>query len=252
MARRVKREKRSKRAKRRSTRRLRQRGGWQDMTPAKMSGEQGQEYMNIHKGQYGGGAAPPVLQGAPVGETGVLDPSLVPQARTGGTLASFQEIQGLSDQSGGGRRRRRGSNRRQRGGADVDLSTAADIDAPTHLLSGAQEIKAYTGQHPDWLTARNPTAYAPNSMKGGANAVPPAAPSAAAMPPMTPLPPMQPMPAMPPVPAMPPMPPMPAMPAASGTGVGTGSGTQKGGARRKSKKAKTKRRKTRSKKWWMF
>jgi hypothetical protein len=164
------------------------------MTPAKMSAAQGQEYMNVHKGQYGGGAMPPVLVGAPVGETGMLDPSLVPQARTGGTLASFQEIQGMSDQSGGGRRRR-GSRRRQRGGAAVDLSTAADAHAPTHLLSGAQEAKALMLQNPEWDLARNPASFAPNGMKGG--------------------------------------------------------------ARKKSKKAnakakKTKRRKTRSKKWWMF
>ena len=202
MARRVKRDKRSKRVKRRSTRRARQQGGWQDMTPANMSAAQGKEYLNIHKGQHGGAAMPPVLQGAPVGETGVLDPSLVPQARTGGTLASFQEIQGMSDQSGGGRRRRRRgsrrsrrSRRRQRGGAAVDLSTAADAHAPTHLLSGAQEAKALMLQNPEWSLARNPAAFVPNSMKGG--------------------------------------------------------------ARKKSKKAnakakKTKRRKTRSKKWWMF
>lgn len=167
MARRVKRDKRSKRVKRRSTRRVRQQGGWQDMTPAKMSAGQGQEYMNIHKGQYGGGAAPPVLVGAPVGETGMLDPSLVPQARTGGTLASFQEIQGMSDQSGGGRRRRRGSRRRQRGGA-ADLSNAADAHAPTHLLSGAQEAKALMLQNPEWSLARNPASFAPSGMKGGA------------------------------------------------------------------------------------
>jgi hypothetical protein len=171
MARRVKRDKRSKRSKRvkrRSTRRARQQGGWQDMTPANMSAAQGKEYLNIHKGQHGGAAMPPVLQGAPVGETGMLDPSLVAQARTGGTLASFQEIQGMSDQSGGGRRRRRGSRRRQRGGAAIDLSTAADAHAPTHLLSGAQEAKALMLQNPEWSLARNPAAFVPSGMKGGA------------------------------------------------------------------------------------
>jgi hypothetical protein len=87
------------------------------MGPSNQSVSQGQDYLRIHAAQHGGGAA---YAGAPVGYTGVLDSSLREAARIQPLDESLSKIQGMSDQSGGGRRRgRRGSKRskRQGGGA---------------------------------------------------------------------------------------------------------------------------------------
>jgi hypothetical protein len=87
------------------------------MGPSNQSVSQGQDYLRIHAGQHGG-AAP--YAGAPVGYTGVLDSSLREAARIQPLDESLSKIQGMSDQSGGGRRKgRRGSKRskRQGGGA---------------------------------------------------------------------------------------------------------------------------------------
>jgi hypothetical protein len=69
---------------------------------------QGGEYAKIHAGQHGGGAP---LDGAPVGYTGVLDSSLRTAAHLAPLDRSLADIQGMSDQSGGGKRRRRSSSK---------------------------------------------------------------------------------------------------------------------------------------------
>jgi hypothetical protein len=72
------------------------------MGPSNQSVAQGQDYLRIHAGQHGG-AAP--YAGAPVGYTGVLDSSLRESARIQPLDESLSKIQGMSDQSGGARRK---------------------------------------------------------------------------------------------------------------------------------------------------
>ena len=60
---------------------------------------QGRDFLSHHTAQHGGMA--------PVGYTGVLDDSLRATARVGVLDQSMQAIQGMSDQSGGGKRRGR-------------------------------------------------------------------------------------------------------------------------------------------------
>ena len=165
----VKRVKRNTRKGKRSSRRSRrQSGGWQNLSPADLSAAQGTEYKNIHKGQYGGGMS---LEGAPVGTTGVLDESLRATARVSTLDNSVSAIQGMSDQSGGGRstptttRRHRGGSRcGMRGGAHA--LDPADYSAPTHLLSAGAEAKALMQMSPEWKLAENPLSFAPK-MSGG-------------------------------------------------------------------------------------
>jgi hypothetical protein len=73
--------------------------------PSLASAAQGQEYAALHRAQHGG-AAVSLASSAPVGYTGMLDDSLRAVARIGPLDASVAQIQGLSDQSGGARRRR--------------------------------------------------------------------------------------------------------------------------------------------------
>ena len=189
----AKRVKRNTRKGKRSSRSRRQRGGWQNLTPSNLSAAQGTEYKDIHKGQYGG--AQMSMEGAPVGTTGVLDESLRATARVTPLDDSVGAIQGMSDQSGGSRRRgsrrkngantggsrrrrRRGSRRkngacgggsrrrRRRHSGGGDLSAAADYSAPTHLLSAGAEAKALMQQNPEWSLAKDPSSFAPK-MYGG-------------------------------------------------------------------------------------
>lgn len=168
------RNKRSRRVNRRSRR---QRGGWQTINPAnvgnssmagpsQLSGAQGTEYKEIHKGQYGGGVG---LEGAPVGTTGVLDESLRATARVSTLDDSVAAIQGMSDQSGGRRRRRRrgskkrGSRRSRRRHSGGGVLNPSDYSASTHLLSPAAESKALMQMSPEWKLAENPASFAPRS-----------------------------------------------------------------------------------------
>jgi len=90
--------KRTMRKKSKTTRKGRSRRCWSGGSPMEMSLGQGKNYLDIHKGQHGGMA--------PVGTTGMLDDSLRATARIGVLDESLQQIQGMSDQSGGARRRR--------------------------------------------------------------------------------------------------------------------------------------------------
>jgi hypothetical protein len=76
---------------------MRRRRCWKGGNPMALSMAQGKEYLDIHKGQHGGMA--------PVGTTGMLDDSLRATARIGVLDQSMQQIQGMSDQSGGGKRK---------------------------------------------------------------------------------------------------------------------------------------------------
>ena len=108
------------RSKRRDSRRAsrRQRGGQAPVNDTSMnsasnlSHAQGKEYATLHANQHGG-ASVSLAAAAPVGYTGMLDESLRATARIGPIDASMAEIQGMSDQSGGGRRRRARRSRRR-------------------------------------------------------------------------------------------------------------------------------------------
>jgi hypothetical protein len=192
-------------ASRRSTRR--QRGGWVVLNPAalgdnsmvdagKQSLAQGGEYKQLHAGQYGGGAP---LMGAPVGETGVLDSSLRGAAMLGPLDRSLTAIHGMSDQSGGARRKRKASRKGRktsrrsasrkgrkggkasrkgrkgrkasrkgrkasrkslRGGAALH---PADFGAPGTLLPADLQSKALATMNPEWKLAENPASFAPKA-----------------------------------------------------------------------------------------
>ncbi len=161
----------------------RQSGGWVVMNPAgvadnsmasaaKLNLAQGGEYKEMHKGQYGGGAP---LEGAPVGTTGVLDSSLRTAAYVAPLDKAMAAIQGMSDQSGGARRRRgrkgsrkgrkgskrsRRGSRRMRGGASLN---PADFGAPGTLLPATLANKAMMQMNPEWKLAEDPSSFAPRS-----------------------------------------------------------------------------------------
>jgi hypothetical protein len=175
------------------------RGGWQNLSPASindasmegpknMSLMQGQEYDALHEGQHGGGSA---NVGAPAFQSETLPSSMVEAARTGGTLNSFAEIQGMkdADMAGGGRRRRktrggmrrknnnnnnnnnnnmnggrrgkksRRSRRRQGGGGNAN---PADANSPGMLLGNSSAKAAEGAMNPEWQLAKDPAAFAPN------------------------------------------------------------------------------------------
>jgi len=68
--------------------------------PSNLASAQGQDYLRIHQGQYGG--ASPLL-GAPVGDQGLLDPSLRAAAHLAPQDAALAASSGMSDQAGGKR-----------------------------------------------------------------------------------------------------------------------------------------------------
>jgi hypothetical protein len=145
-------------------------------SPSKMMLNQGTEYQSIHAGQHGGAVAVN-LAPAPPGFTGVLENGLRSQAWLNPLDASMEAIQGMSDQSGGRRRRGRKSSRRGRkssrrgrkssrrtkkqGGGATSLSHAQDFGAPGMLLSPGQEAKALESMNPEWKLATNPSSFTP-------------------------------------------------------------------------------------------
>lgn len=145
-----------------------------------LSHAQGKEYASIHANQHGG-AAVSLVSSAPVGFTGVLDDSLRATARIGPLDQAINQIQGMSDQSGGGRRGKKRLSmkammkaltkkmkkslrrRKMRGGAGAQVGPVADYSSPGMLLSPAQEARALMGMNPEWRLAANPAAFAPRS-----------------------------------------------------------------------------------------
>jgi hypothetical protein len=99
-------------------------GGAQTVFPANVNDEsmlsaselnkaQGIDYESLHAGQHGG-AAVSLASAAPPGYTGMLDDSLRGAARISVLDESMQGIQGMSDQSGGSRKRK-GPSRKRKG-----------------------------------------------------------------------------------------------------------------------------------------
>jgi len=68
--------------------------------PSNLASAQGQDYLRIHQGQYGGASH---LLGAPVGDQGLLDPSLRAAAHLAPQDAALAASSGMSDQAGGKR-----------------------------------------------------------------------------------------------------------------------------------------------------
>lgn len=173
--------------KRKGSRKMMMYGG----NPSAQSLAQGVEYGKIHAAQHGG-AAVSLAAAAPVGYTGMLDESLRAIARVAPLDQAVGQIQGLSDQSGGARKRRRGltarvgkagkavtrklkmmrtslmkmmrrmtKGRMMRGGAAL---TPAAYGTPGMLLPPAMEAKALAGMNPEWKLATDPAAFAPKML----------------------------------------------------------------------------------------
>ena len=154
----------------------------------KQSLAQGADFAALHRAQHGG-AAVSLAAAAPVGYTGMLDDSLRMTARVGPLDAAIGAIQGMRDQSGGGRRRgKKGGRiarslraaskkvksaqrkmmklmrrfsmkvRKMRGGAALN---PADYGTPGMLLGAADSAKALMGMNPEWKLAADPAAFAP-------------------------------------------------------------------------------------------
>jgi hypothetical protein len=129
---------------------------------------QGSQYLNIHKGQYGGAMASPAPYSAVTGS--VLSGPMIAATRTGPLDVAIGQIQGMQD---GGRRRRRKahkggrrsrkgkkhtrsrSRRSHRGGAH----SGASLSESSMLLPSGLERQA--ALHNDWVTAKDPNAFVP-------------------------------------------------------------------------------------------
>ena len=184
----------------------------------KLNLAQGGDYLKLHEGQHGGrwglsnaagvnanymleasnsstafpgqsgGAAVSLASSAPPGYTGMLDDSLRATARVTPLDESMGAASGMSDQSGGRRRRKSGASRRRkgmsmrrrkgmymrkgmsmrkrkmRGGSATSLAGAADFGSPGMLLSPNQEAQALAGMNPEWKLASDPGAFKPAGM----------------------------------------------------------------------------------------
>ena len=124
---------------------------------------QGSQYLNIHKGQYGGNAEYPNSV-----TNSTLPQDLVAASRTGPLDTAMSQIRGMQD---GGRRRRssrssrnrkhggRRSSRKHRGGSHAGLM-GSPLDANSMLLSPGMEKQAALNY--EWSMAKDPNAFAPN------------------------------------------------------------------------------------------
>jgi len=74
------------------------------MSSSRMNLAQGSDYQRLHEGQHGG-AMVSLASSAPVGYTGMLDQDLRATAHLGPLDASLNAVRGMSDQSGGSRRK---------------------------------------------------------------------------------------------------------------------------------------------------
>jgi hypothetical protein len=149
------------------------------MGPSSQSLAQGQDYKAIHAGQYGGGA--PMMPAPIDAPTVALESADLRSIAGVATLdKSIAAIQGMSDQSGGGRRRkgrkgsrksrkgrkasrkgRKASRRCMYGGGGYQAATPADYSSPGMLLSPDAEARALMGMNKEWALAADPTSFAP-------------------------------------------------------------------------------------------
>ena len=133
---------------------------------------QGSQYLNIHKNQHGGAAAP-----YPTAVTNsVLTGSMIAAARTGPLDAAISQIQGMQD--GGKRsRHRKGKkhSRKHKGGRSRKHSrkhhkkhrggrspfAGAPVSADTMMLPAGMDKQA--ALHNEWADAKNPNAFVPKA-----------------------------------------------------------------------------------------
>jgi hypothetical protein len=147
---------------------------------------QGSQYLNIHKGQYGGSAAYPTAV-----TDSVLTGPMIAAARTGPLDAAMSQIQGMQD---GGRRRkgRKGSKkmrmtkkmrkmmRKMRGGAMELSGSPISQNSMMHVMKGgAMELSGspisqdsmilpagmdkQAALNYEWSMAKDPNAFAPKA-----------------------------------------------------------------------------------------
>lgn len=160
--------------------------------PQKDSLAQGNQYLNIHKGQYGGGMGSypgAVVQGSLInaaqagGSVGPypasvmsssLPANMIPSARTGPLDTAIAGIQGMQD---GGRRRRRSSrnrrnrssrrnrrnrsNRRRHSGGARLMMSPSELSANSMLLPSGLEKQAALNY--EWSMAKDPSAFLPKA-----------------------------------------------------------------------------------------
>jgi hypothetical protein len=122
---------------------------------------QGSQYLNIHKDQHGGGAAP-----YPTAVTNsVLSGPMIAATRTGPLDAAMAQIQGMQD---GGRRRKHKSSRsrkhkkhsrsrrKHRGGRHF---VGASVSENPMLLPAGMDKQAALNH--EWADAKDPNAFVP-------------------------------------------------------------------------------------------
>jgi len=122
---------------------------------------QGSQYLNIHKGQYGGSAPYPSAV-----TTSTLPSDMVASARTGPLDSALASIQGMQD---GGRRRRgksrrgrkgkKSRSRKHRGGA----FSGAPLTEGSMLLPPGLEKQAALNLNHEWSMVKDPSAFAPKA-----------------------------------------------------------------------------------------
>ena len=125
---------------------------------------QGSQYLNIHKGQHGGGASPAPYPTAVTDS--VLSGPMIAATRTGPLNVAMSQIQGMQD---GGRRRRNKKqsrsrktkkhgkkHRKHRGGAK--FAGASLSENPMLMPSGMEKQAAL---HKGWAEAADPNAFVP-------------------------------------------------------------------------------------------
>jgi len=118
---------------------------------------QGTQYLNIHRGQYGGAAAYPTAV-----TDSVLSGPMIAAARTGPLDTAMAQIRGMQD--GGRRRHRKGRMTKKmrkmmkmRGG---ELSGSA-LSQDSMLLPAGMDKQAALNY--EWSLAKNPNAFAPKA-----------------------------------------------------------------------------------------
>jgi hypothetical protein len=110
---------------------------------------------------------------APVGDQGLLDPSLRGSAHLDTLDRSLNEVAGMSDQAGGRRRRRKRATKRGRKSRKTRRRKTnrrrrmrggdAPVNTPTMLLNGEQGQAAVNGMNPEWKLVEDASAFNPRA-----------------------------------------------------------------------------------------
>jgi len=137
---------------------------------------QGSQYLNIHKGQYGGAAAYPTAV-----TDSVLSGPMIAATRTGPLDTAIAQIQGMQDggkrsrrrhsrkhrrshssrrSHSGGKRSRKHRSRRHRGGAHSG-ALGAPLSGNSMLLPAGMDKQA--ALHHEWADAKDPNAFVPKA-----------------------------------------------------------------------------------------